>query len=100
MGAIRDRGCDAVVHLRPFDHHVRPAGGGAGGGVGPAVAGGDEAHLGQPEIEHRPRRLADILAELRADEDDNGGRACAHPLPTSLTLPANSSKSRASRKSL
>src|SRR3546814_3019237 len=33
-----------------------------------------EAEFGQPEIEHRARRLADIFAQLRADEDDDGRR--------------------------
>ena len=50
------------------------------------VARRDEAHPGQPEIEHRPRRLADVLAELRADEDDDRGQgrgvSCRrHPAP-------------------
>jgi hypothetical protein len=40
-------------------------------GIGPAIARGDEAHFGQAEIEHRPRRLADILAQLRANKNDD-----------------------------
>ena len=49
------------------------------------------------------RGLADIFTKLRTNENEHGrwdDRRCAHPLPTSLTVPANSSKSRASRKSL
>ena len=96
--AIRHRVGDGLEHLGPFQDDVRAAGGGAGARIGPAVARSDEAQVDQPEIEHRARCLADILAQLRADEDDDGG--LAQLFPTSLTLPANSSKSFASRKSL
>ena len=38
--------------------------------------GRDQAQIGQSEVEHRPRRGADVLAELRADQDeDRSGRA-------------------------
>ena len=39
-----------------------------------AVARAHQPHFGQPEIQHGPRRLPDILAQLRADQDDDGGR--------------------------
>ena len=40
--------------------------------VGPVAARGDEAHVGQSEIEHRARGRADILAELRFDQHHCG----------------------------
>ena len=40
--------------------------------VRPAVARIDDSQAGQREIAHRPRGHADILAELRLDEDHNG----------------------------
>ena len=40
--------------------------------VRPAVARIDDPQTGQREIAHRARRHADILAELRLDEDHNG----------------------------
>ena len=47
-----------------------------------AVARGNQSKFGQPEVEHGPRRLADILAKLRPDQHD--GRlisAWQHPAP-------------------
>jgi hypothetical protein len=48
----------------------RPAGHGSGLRIGPAVARIDDPHPVQAEIQHRPRRSADILAHLRAHEDE------------------------------
>jgi hypothetical protein len=58
--------------------------GGAGGRRGrtlleaaaarPAVARGNEAHLGEAEIRHGAGAHADILGELGLDQDDDGGR--------------------------
>ena len=81
--------------------YVRAGRGRAGKRIGPAVARADEPQVDQPEVQHRPRGLADVLGKLRADEDDDGGLAAdrCHPRPTSSTDPANSSKSRASLKS-
>jgi hypothetical protein len=42
--------------------------------IGPAVAGSDQSEIGNPEIRHGPRGEADILAELRLDQDDRGRR--------------------------
>ena len=42
------------------------------GDVGPAVARIDDPQTRQRKIAHRPRSHADILAELRLDEDHNG----------------------------
>ena len=42
--------------------------------VGPAVARGDQPQIGEPEIGHGARGKADILAELRVDENDGGRR--------------------------
>ena len=101
--AVRHRVGDAAEYPRLRQHDVRPARRRPRVRVGPAVARGDEPKLAQPEIEHRARGLADILAQLRADQDDRGLRSdyrnVAHPRPTSSTVPANASKSRASLKS-
>ena len=61
----------------------RARGHGDGIGIGPAVARGDEAHMFKPEIQHRARGGADILAHLRAREHHQRGRSefrvqCAH----------------------
>ena len=40
--------------------------------VGPAVARVDDAQPREREIAHRPRRHADVLAELRLDQDHDG----------------------------
>ena len=39
-----------------------------------AIARGDEAQLGEAEIEHRPRRGADVLAHLCPAQDHGRGR--------------------------
>jgi hypothetical protein len=54
-----------------------PGGSRSGRGIGPAVARRDQPHFGQPEVEHGARSLADILAQLRADKDDDWGRQCS-----------------------
>ena len=63
-----------------------PRGGRSGSGIGPAVARRHQAQIGEPEIEHGARGLADILAELGADQDDDGllghdRRGCALATP-------------------
>ena len=65
---------DAIEELRLFEHNVGSARGRAGIGIGPAIARSDKPQFGQAEIEHGSRRLADVLAELRANEDDNRRR--------------------------
>ncbi len=73
MGAVRDGLGDRLSNTRARSSTTVGAGGGrARRRIGPAVPRRDEAQVGQPEIEHRPRRLADILAELGPDEDDGG----------------------------
>src|SRR5690606_31024173 len=97
MRAVGDRFRSRIEHAGVLDDDVRARSRRPGGRIRPAVAWGDEAEFGQAEIEHRSRRLADILAKLRADEDDDGGRQFS---PASATAPANSWKSRASANSL
>ena len=59
--------------------------GGAGRGIGPSVARFDQTHFSKAEIEHGARRLADVLAQLRAHQHDDGfvrvSRAHGRPLP-------------------
>ena len=55
----------------------RARGHGDGARVGPAVAGIDQAHVAEAEIQHRAGGGADILAHLRADKDE-GGLAVGH----------------------
>src|SRR3546814_13807663 len=83
---------------------VRARRGGPGAGVRPAVARGDKAQFGQPEIEHRARRRPDIFTKLGPDKHDDGRRGgghplCVAPLAAALIVAANSSKSLASVKS-
>ena len=104
LAAIGDGVGHRVIELGPFEHEVGTARRRAGIGIGPTVARGDDAHFGQAEIEHRPCRLADVLAKLRADEDDNRRRCdAAHSnLPGSGGSPTSSAisaKSLASEKS-
>ena len=70
--AIGDRLLDRVEQFDPVQNMVGAGGGTLGADVGPAVAGVDEAQPGQPEIAHRARRHADVLAELRLDQNHNG----------------------------
>src|SRR3954447_15533985 len=72
LAAVRDRLGNRVEDLGALEHDIRPARGGAGIGVGPAVARSNEAHLDEIEVQHRPSRLPDILSELGADEDHDG----------------------------
>ena len=64
MRAIRDRIGQRLIDLRAVQHDVRARRRRPGIGIGPAVARAHQPHLGQPEIQHGPRRLADILAQL------------------------------------
>ena len=69
---VGDRLLDGVEQLGLFQNLV-----GAGrrplrGDVRPAVARIDDSQTRQRKIAHRPRGHADILAELRLDEDHNG----------------------------
>jgi hypothetical protein len=43
-----------------------------GARVRPAVAGGHDAHAVEPEVPHPPGGRADVLAHLRAHEDEGG----------------------------
>ena len=45
--------------------------------IGAAVTRIDDAQARQPKIAHRARGHADVLAELRLDQDDDGAREIA-----------------------
>jgi hypothetical protein len=64
-------GC-RIEDLGIVEDNVRAAGRGTCFRIGPAIARAHQPHFGQPEVEHCPRSFADILAELRTNEDDNG----------------------------
>ena len=71
QGQVGDRLLDRVEQLGLFQNLV-----GAGrrplrGDVRPAVARIDDPQTRKRKIAHRPRGHADILAELRLDEDHN-----------------------------
>src|SRR5207245_6454739 len=79
--AVGNRVLHRGEDLRGFEHDVGTTGGWTRVWVGPTVPGRDEAQLGEAEVEHRPRRLADVLSELRTDKDDDGlgcGLSVAH----------------------
>ena len=70
--AVGHRLHDGVEQFDPVQDMVGTGGGAAGLHAGPAVARLDEPQPGQPEIAHRARRHADVLAELRLDQDHHG----------------------------
>ena len=72
---VRDRFPGRVEDARAVDHRIRPGRGRPRRRVGPAVARRHKAQLVQAAIQHRARRHADILAELRAHQDDSGPAA-------------------------
>ena len=60
--------------------------------VRPRLARPHEAQVGEAAVGHRPRREADVLAELRLDQDDRGSRggrgsAAGHRPPTIAQAP-------------
>jgi hypothetical protein len=59
---------------RPVEHMHGAAGRGPRALLRPAVAGRDETQLREPEVRHGPRRHADVLGELRLDQDDGGSQ--------------------------
>ncbi len=60
---------DALEQRQAVEHLVGARGGGQRLGVRPAALRPHEAQLEQAEVEHRARRGADVLAELRAHQD-------------------------------
>ena len=70
--AVGDRLLDGVEQLDPIQNMIGAGGGALGADVGPAVARIDDAQPRQPEIAHRARGHADVLAELRLDQNHNG----------------------------
>ncbi|PRD40137.1 UNVERIFIED_CONTAM: thiE [Trichonephila clavipes] len=70
--AIGNGGGQIGEQPRIVQHPPRAAGHGHGLRVRPAVAWPDNAHPRQPEVQHRPRRRADVLAHLGPHEDENG----------------------------
>src|SRR4029450_3368581 len=99
-------GC-RLVRLPLAQHATRSAGCRSGFRIGPAVARSDETHFREAKVQHRPGRLADILAQLRADEDDDRWLAAHRSLlwpgggtASFSTRSAISAKSPGSLKSL
>ena len=62
------------INARPFDEERRAGRRRVRLVVGPAVARADQPQIGEPEIGHGARGKADILAELRVDENDGRRR--------------------------
>ena len=74
--AIGDRLLHRVEQFDPVQDMVGAGGRPLRADVRPAVARVDDAQPRQREIAHRARGHADVLAELRLDQDDDGpGRA-------------------------
>ena len=69
---IGDRLLDGVEQLGLIQNMVGAGGGALRGDVRPAVARIDDPQPRQREIAHRARGHADVLAELRLDQDDDG----------------------------
>ena len=70
--AVGHRRLHGVEQLRGVEDGVGAGRGAARMHVGPAVARVDDAQPRQAEIAHRPRRHADVLAELRLDQNHDG----------------------------
>ena len=70
--AVGDRRLDGVEQFDLVEDVVGAGGGAAGMDVRPAVARLDEAQPGQAEIAHGAGAHADVLAELRLDQHDDG----------------------------
>ena len=70
--AVGDRLLDGVEQLDLIQDVVGAGGGALRADVRPAVARIDDAQPRQREIAHRARRHADVLAELRLDQNHNG----------------------------
>ena len=69
---VGDRLLDGVEQLDAVQNMVGAGGGALRGDVRPAVARIDDAQPRQREIAHRARGHADVLAELRLDQNDDG----------------------------
>ena len=75
QGAVGDRLLHGVEQLDLVQDVVGAGGGARGLDVRPAVARVDDAQPRQREIAHRARGHADVLAELRLDQNDDGARS-------------------------
>ena len=69
---VGDRRLDGVEQLGRLQDVVGAGGGALGGDVRPAVARIDDAQPAQRKIAHGARGHADVLAELRLDQDHDG----------------------------
>ena len=69
---VGDRLLDRVEQFGLLQNMVGAGRGALGGDVRPAVAGLDDPEPRQRKIAHRARGHADVLAELRLDQDDDG----------------------------
>jgi hypothetical protein len=70
--AVGDRLLDGVEQLDLIQNMIGAGGRALRTDIGPAVARIDDPQARQPEIAHRARGHADVLAELRLDQNDNG----------------------------
>ena len=71
---VSDRGLHGIEQSCLLKDVVGPGGGPLGGDVRPTVAGIHKAQPAQRKIAHGARGHADILAELRLDQDHDGAR--------------------------
>jgi len=69
---VGDRLLHRVEQFDLFQNVVCAGRGALGGDVGPAVPGVDDAQAAQGKVAHGARGHADVLAELRLDQDDDG----------------------------
>ena len=79
-GQVGDRGLDGVEQFGLVEDPVGAGGGHPGARIGPAVARLDQTQPRQAEIRHGPRRRADVVAELRLDQDHHRRRRLDPPL--------------------
>jgi hypothetical protein len=72
QATVGDRLLDRIVEFHMIQNMVGTGGGTLRADIGPAVARIDDPQPRQRKIAHRARRHADVLAELRLDQNHNG----------------------------
>src|SRR6266851_8010677 len=70
--AVGDRLSNSIEQLDLIQNMIGAGGRAPGMHIGPAIARIDDAQARQPKVAHRTRGHADVLAELRLDQNDNG----------------------------
>ncbi len=79
-GEARHGGFQRIEHAGGDALLQRAGGHGFGGGVRPAVARGDQAQVGEAEVQHDARSSADVFTQLGRVQEDGGRVQVCHVL--------------------